>query len=209
MRIGSIVSSVTLCGIIVAIGAEGNAAGTRAAIPIACSHGPEDQKHHAVVTVPETAAPASVFKVRVDGVDSGKISHTGLNYIFDMSYEWMIPPGTELVAGSLRIVPNTGSPNVRAGARIAHKGNAVQMMLPAHVEDGSHYTPPSFEFDLKVQAAAGATISQKFKSYRVMANAFLVGNVETTCDPKPKPFPVGKTRIEKPADPPAAPAPAP
>lgn len=205
MRIGPLASSVTLCGILLGTATEGSAAGTRAVIPIACSHGPEDQKHQAVVTVPDSAAPATVFKVRVDGVDSGKISHTGLNYIFDMTYEWMVPPGTAIVDGSARIVPNTGTANVRGGARISVKGNVVQMVLPAHVEDGSRYTPPSFEYELKVQAAAGTTVSQKFKSYRVMANAVVIGNVETTCDPKPRPFPVGKTKIEK-AEAPTAPA---
>jgi hypothetical protein len=165
-------------------------------IPLVCTKGPSDQKHQVAVTAPASAAQGSTFHVRIDGMNSGKISHVGLNYIFDMGYEWVIPRGTQLVAQSARIVPGTGSENVRKGARVAHKGSVVSVILPARVENGSNYTPPSFEFDLKVTAPAGETIAQAFKGYRVTANAFLVGDVYTTCDPKPKPFPVATTKVE-------------
>jgi hypothetical protein len=165
-------------------------------IPLTCSHGPSDQKHNVTISVPASAAQGATYKVRIDGVNSGKISHTGLNYIYNMWSEWLVPAGAEYVDGSAHLVAGTGSENVRAGARIVHKGGVISLFLPAHVENGSSYTPPSFEFSLKVTAHPGATIAQSFKRYRVTANAFLVGNVDTTCDPKPKPFRVAATKVE-------------
>jgi hypothetical protein len=134
--------------------------------------------------------------VRIDGVDSGKISHVGLRYIFGMQSQWLVPKGTEYVDGSARIVPNTGSPAVRTGASVIYRSGTITLVLPAHVDSGSSYTPPSFEFGLAVNAPAGTLIAQSFARYRVTANAFLVGDVDTTCEPTPKPFAVSTTRVE-------------
>lgn len=195
----AIIVGVGCLGLVLGGVGTGNAAGKNAVIPMECDHGESAQKEKVIISVPDTAAPASVIHVRIDGTDSGKISHTGLNYIYDMTYEWMVPPGSQVVAGSYRVIPDTGTPNVRAGARVTHKNGMVVLVLPARVEDGGHYSPPSFEFDLKVEAAAGSSIVQKFRAYKVTANAFLVGDVHTTCNAKPKPYPVATTKIEAPA----------
>jgi hypothetical protein len=174
-------------------------AATRIGIPLNCSHGPSGQQQNVTIAAPAGAVEGVTYKVRVDGANSGKISHTGLNYIFDMSYEWLVPAGTRYVDGSARVVPNTGTENVRPGARVTHVSGVITMVLPAHVDDGANYTPPAFEFELVVTAPAGSTITQTFSRYGVTANAFLVGNVKTICEPVPKPFPVAATRVE-PAD---------
>ncbi|HEY6557706.1 MAG TPA: hypothetical protein VI072_10550 [Polyangiaceae bacterium] len=170
--------------------------GARYSIPIECSKGPSDQRHKVLVLVPATTTVGSTIKVRIDGVNSGEISHTGLNYIFDMGYEWAVPKGTELVDGSLKILPGSGTANVRKGARLSEKGSIISMLLPARVESGGNYTHPSFEFELKVTPAAGTKISQVFRRYKVTANAFIVGDVKTTCDPRPKPYHLAATKVE-------------
>jgi hypothetical protein len=168
----------------------------RVGIPLVCSRGPSGQRHDVAITAPAGVASGSRYIVRVDGVDTGKISHIGLHYIFDMQSQWLIPKGTEYVDGSARIVPGTGSPAVRPGARVVYRSGTVTLVLPAHVDNGSSYTPPSFEFELAVNAPAGTVLTQSFATYRVMANAFLVGDLETSCDPTPKPFAVAQTRVE-------------
>ena len=96
-------------------------------------------------------------RVRVDGVDTGKISHLGLSYIFDMESEWPIPPGAEYVEGSAHVVPGHRKRERAArGARGLRGGAASDLVLPAHVDNGVSYTPPSFEFDLAVVSAEGA-----------------------------------------------------
>jgi hypothetical protein len=169
---------------------------SRIGIPLNCSHGPSGQQQNVTIAAPTGAAEGATYKVRVDGANSGKISHTGLNYVFDMSYEWLVPAGTRYVEGSARIVPDTGTENVRPGARVTHSSGVITMVLPAHVDDGANYTPPAFEFELAVTAPAGSTITQTFSRYGVTANAFLVGNVRTVCEPVPKPFPVVATRVD-------------
>jgi hypothetical protein len=168
----------------------------RYSIPMDCTKGPSDQKHKVHVSVPATATQGETFKVRIDGVNSGKISHVGLNYIFDMGVEWAVPKGTELVEGSLKLIAGTGSDNVRKGARLSHNAGVIQLVLPARVESGGNYTHPSFEFELKVTAAAGTTISQVFRRYKVTANAFLVGDVKATCTPRPKPYFLAGTKVQ-------------
>lgn len=205
MRKITSITAASLFGVIGLVGV-GQAAGTKVAVPLHCDHGPGGQKENIVVTAPVTAAEGSTYKVRIDGTNSGKISHTGLNYIYNMTYTYGVPQGTQVVAGSMHIVADTGTPNVRPGAKITHKGGNLEVVLPARVDDGSNYTPPSFEFELKVTAAAGASIAQGYKGYRVTANAFLVGDVNTACDPVPKPFTVATTKVvgaEVPAAPPA------
>jgi hypothetical protein len=172
------------------------AAPRRVSIPLDCSRGPSGQMHNIVITVPAHVPAGSRYTVRVDGVDSGRISHTGLRYIFDMGYEWLVPPAARYVEGSARVVPGTGSENVRPGARMVHTSGSVELVLPAHVDSGSSYTPPSFEFELDAAGAPGASITQSFSGYHVTANAFLVGDVHTSCEPVPRPFPVAVTRVE-------------
>lgn len=168
----------------------------RVSIPLTCSRGPSGQEHDVSVTVPSRVPRGSRYKVRVDGVETGKISHIGLNYIFDIWSEWPIPVGTAYVEGSAHVVPATGSANVRPAARVVHGAGAVSLVLPAHVENGATYTPPSFEFELEVTSAEAAWITQRFSGYRVTANAFLIGDVHTSCEPSPKPYPVAVTRVE-------------
>jgi hypothetical protein len=172
------------------------AAPRRVAIPLICSRGPSGQEHDVTVTVPSRVPRGSRYKVRVDGVETGKISHSGLNYIFDIWSEWAVPAGTTYVEGSARLVPDTGSANVRPGARVVHGVGRISLVLPAHVENGASYTPPTFEFELNVTSPEGASITQWFSGYHVTANAFLVGNVRTSCEPSPKPYPVAVTRVE-------------
>jgi hypothetical protein len=186
------------------VAALGFAADTRAAktitIPLNCQRGPSGQVIRLSVTVPPAATEGSSFAVRFDGVDTGKISHVGLRYIHDMTTEMLIPDGTNLVERSLRIIPGTGSPNVRAGARVTRQGAIIRLVLPAHVEAGERYTPPSFEFLLEVTAAARRKIVHRFSRWEVTANAIILGDLRMTCDANPRPYPVASTTV-KPAPP--------
>ena len=192
-----------MAGALVAAGL-GFAADTRAAktitVPLTCHQGPSGQGIRLAVTVPPTATEGSSFAVRFDGVDTGKISHLGLRYIHDMTTEMLIPDGTSLVEGSLRIVPGTGTANVRKGARVTRQGSVIRLVLPAHVEAGQSYTPPSFEFTLRVTAPAERKIVHRFSRWEVTANAILLGDIRMTCDANPRPYPVARTTI-KPAPP--------
>jgi hypothetical protein len=169
-------------------------------VPLECHNGPSGQVIRLLVTVPPTAAEGSDFAVRFDGVDTGKISHVGLRYIHGMTTELLIPEGASLVDGSLRIVPGTGTTNVRGGARISRQGNTIRLVLPAHVEAGERYTPPSFEFRLRVTAGAERKLWQRFSRWEVTAKAIIIGDVHMTCDAKPRPYPVAATTV-KPAEP--------
>jgi hypothetical protein len=188
-----------VAGALVAVGLA-FAPATRAAktitIPLICHSGPSGQVIRLSVTVPPTATEGSSFGVRIDGVDTGKISHVGLRYIHDMTTELLIPDGTSLVDGSLRIVPETGTANVRRGARVARQRSVIRLVLPAHIEAGQSYTPPSFEFVLKVTAAAERKIVHRFSRWEVTANAILLGDLRMTCDANPRPYPVAITTIK-------------
>lgn len=170
-------------------------AATAVSVPLSCDQGPSGQHADLLVTVPSSVPEGGTFTVRIDGRNSGKISHMGLRYIHDMTTEVLLPSGAGYVDGSARIVPKTGSPNVRPGASVTRQGNAITLVLPAHVEDGSDYTPPSFEFELRATAAAGAKIVQRFSQYRVTAKAIIVGDVHTVCDSVPKPYAIGSTTV--------------
>jgi len=162
-------------------------------VPLVCSHGPSGQAFRAAVTVPASQPTGSRFSVRVDSFPSGKVAHFGLNYIFDMATDYLIPNGTKYVEGSARVVPGTGSANAR-GARAWHDASGIHMSIPGRVQNGESYTPPSLEFQLEVTAAAGAELLLKFSRTRVSANVLLLGNVHTTCVPEPQPYTIGKTR---------------
>ena len=56
------------------------------------------------------------------------------------------------------------------------------------VDNGSSYTPPSFEFELQATGAVGSKIAFQFSQYRVTAKAMIIGDVDTTCTPKPQPY---------------------
>lgn len=181
--------------------AETSVAATSVRAPLVCSRGPSGQHFDVSVTLPRTAPEGSVYGVRIDGVSSGIISHTGLNYIHDMSTDYALPSGTTYVAGSARIVPNTGTANVVAGARVWHDAGRILVTLPGRVESGSSYTPPSIEFQVKVTARAKTSLALQFLQYRVTANAFLVGDLRTTCDPSPKPYSLATTLVTAPPPP--------
>jgi hypothetical protein len=182
-----------LCPLFVATASNGATVTVKA--PLTCSRGGGGRTMDATVHVPTEAATGSVITVRIDSVSSGRISHFGLNYIYDMTTDYLVPRGTTFVEGSARVVADTGTENVRASARIWHDDRGIHTLLPSRVRNGSSYTPPSFEFQLRIDAAPGSTVALQFVRYQVMANAFLVGNVRTVCTPEPKPFAMTTVRV--------------
>ena len=167
-------------------------------VPIVCSRGPSGQALNVGVTMPASQATGTTFTIRIDSTPSGKISHMGLNYIFDMQTDFLVPAGTAYVEGSARIVPDSGTPNVRATARVWHDAEGIHLLLPAHVQNGSGYTAPSIELQVEVRAPAGTTLALKVSRHRVAASAFLIGTVRTTCDPSPRPYTIGTTLVGPP-----------
>ena len=165
------------------------------AAPIECTRGPGGQEFRATVTAPATAPHGARFKVRVDSVPSGTLAHTGLHYITDMTTDYLVGPMGRYVGGSARIVPDTGTPNVREGARVFHDASGVHLVLPAKVKNGESYTPPSIEIEVEAFGPPGSTLSLLFDRYRVTANVFLLGDLTTTCTPKPRPYPIASVRI--------------
>lgn len=164
--------------------------------PLVCSRGPSAQWFTGVVTMPSSQPEGSIFAVRIDGVSSGKISHAGLNYIHDMATDYLVPAGTSYVKGSARLVPGTGTPNVRGRARAWGDAAGIHVLLPNRVENGSGYTPPSVEFQVEIGAPAGTRLALKLRRYQVTANVFLVGDLHTTCAPNPSPYTIGVTRVD-------------
>jgi hypothetical protein len=186
--------------------AKGLGVGTAIHAPMVCSRDRGEHWFTATVTAPRTADRATRYTVRIDGVPSGKIAAFGLNNVHDMTTDYAVPPGAKYVAGSARIVPDTGTPNVTAGARASYEGGVVRMILAAKIPSGSGYTPPSLEFQLEASAPAGTSLPLVLLEYRVTANAIIVGDVLSTCDPVPKPLTLTTTTV---TDPPAAPPPVP
>lgn len=184
--------------------------GTAVHAPMVCSRDSSEHWFTATVTAPRTVDRATRYTVRIDGVPSGKIAAFGLNNVHDMTTEYAVPPGAKYVMGSARIVPDTGTPNVLAGARAAFEGGVVRMILGAKIPSGSGYTPPSLEFQLEAAAPAGASLPLVLLGYHVTANAIIVGDIISTCDPVPKPLTLTTTTVTEPpaAPPPAAPSPA-
>jgi hypothetical protein len=140
-------------------------------------------------------ARGATYTVRIDAVPSGEISHFGLNYIHDMRTDYLVPRGAVYVAGSARIIPGTGTANVAGSARVWLQDGVIRMLLPGHVASGSSYTPPSIEFQLEASAPAGTALPLSFLEYRVTANAIVVGDLETICEPTPRPYTIGTTLI--------------
>ena len=146
--------------------------------------------------MPATAPIGSTFTVRIDSHPSGVINHFGLNYIYGMTTEYLVPAGTRYVEGSARVVPGTGTANALPGARAIHDAARVRLVLPAHIPNGSSYTPPSLEFDVKVDAPVETRSALSFMHYEVIANAAIVGDVHTSCDPVRKPYHLAMVRFE-------------
>ncbi len=167
--------------------------------PLVCSRGPSAQWFRAVVTMPASQPAGTRLAIRIDGVKSGVISHTGLNYIHDMATDYLVPVGTSYVPGSARFIPRTGTPNVIRGARVWGDAAGIHLLLPGRVENGSHYTPPSVEFQLETGPRAGTLIALQFSRYRVTANVLLLGDLHTICHPNPTPYTIGVTRVDVPS----------
>ena len=162
--------------------------------PMVCMRGP-DTTFTARVTLPTSAATGATFPVRIDSLPSGRLEHLGLFSIHDMTTDFLLPAGTRYVEGSARVVPGTGTVNVRAGARAWRDDAGLHLALPAHVENGSSYTPPSLEFAVRVEAPPGTEVPLQFLHYAVQADAFLVGTVATSCDPRPSPATLATVRV--------------
>jgi hypothetical protein len=160
-----------------------------------CTRGPGGQVFNAIVTMPLAQATGSRFKVRIDSLPSGKVSHTGLNYITDMTTDYLVAEGARYVRDSLRIVPDTGSTNVRAGARAWHDPSGVHLNLPARVQNGDGYTPPSLEFEVEITGPAGSSVSILFDRHRLTANVVVLGDLQTSCVPKPRPYALASAKI--------------
>jgi hypothetical protein len=184
----------------------GPSAGTAVVAPMVCSKGPGGKTFSVSVSVPQTVAPAATYDVRLDGIPTGKISGFGLRYTHDITVDYLLPAGASFVEGSARVVPGTGTPNVSEGARVSHEGNLVRMVMPGRVDSGTGYTAPTVVFQLTAKAPPGASIPIAFSQYRVTANAIVVGDVDATCEPTPKPYTLGTTVVAAPA---ATPTPAP
>lgn len=176
-------------------------AAARVTLPLVCDKGPSGQRFDVGVTVPSSVEAGAVYTIRLDGSNSGKISHLGLNYLHDMTVEYVLPAGTSYVEGSARLVAGTGTPNVLAGPRLWHHAGIVTMRLPGKVDNGTDYTPPSITLQVRAVGAPGSSAVLGFKHFQLQANAFLVGDVAVSCDPAPKPYPIGATLITAPAQP--------
>ena len=171
-------------------------AATDRTVPLKCTRGPDGQSYRHIVTMPASQPVGSTFTVRIDGVSIGPISHFGLRYVHNMTADYTIPAGTTYVEGSARIVPGTGTDNVRSNARVTHDASGIHMLLPARIENGGTYTPPSIEFQVKAVGPAGSVASLGFVGTGVDANALVMGNVHTACSPNPVPYTIGSTTLE-------------
>lgn len=167
----------------------------RVSAPLACNKGPDNQRFEAAVSMASTAIQGSTLTIRIDGVSSGKISQFGLNHLRDATSDYVVPTGTTYLAGSARLVPDTGTDNVSRTARVAFEGGVVRLTLPGHVSNNSSYTPPSFEFQAVVIGAPGDALVLGFSQFRIVANAFVVGDVRVDCTPKPRPFALATARV--------------
>ena len=106
--------------------------------------------------------------------------------------------GDRLVVVGVRVVPDTGTANVRAGARAFSDASGVHLALVGRVEKGEGYTPPSVELDLEATAPAGAAVTVLFDRQAVTANAIVIGDLRSVCVPRPRPFVIGTTRVDAP-----------
>jgi hypothetical protein len=165
------------------------------AAPLVCTGGPNGQRFHVGVSVPKEVESGAVYTIRIDGEGSGKISHFGLNYLHDLTVEYVLPSGTSYVDGSAEIVPSTGTANVLADARVSYRNGVITMHLPGRVENGSAYTPPSVAFSVRTTGEVGSWAVLGLSRFSLKANAVVVGDVLVSCEPSPRPYPIGKTLI--------------
>lgn len=190
---------VSGCVVAAALATATAAAAAYVTLPLVCTTGPSGQRFNVLVTAPSSVAAGETYTLRLDGTSSGTISHFGLNYLHDMTVEYVLPPGTSYVEGSARLVPGTGTPNVRVGPRLWHHAGLVTMALPGKVENGTAYTPPSITVEVRADGAAGSSAVLSFNHFQLKANAFVVGDVAVSCDPSPQPYPIAATLITAPA----------
>ncbi len=163
--------------------------------PLLCSRGAKDARFKASVTMPASVAAGTTFTVRIDSVSSGKVSHLGLEYLYDMTTEYQLPEGVTYVDGSARIVAKTGTPNVLTGARVWYADGVIHYLLPAHVANNSSYTPPSIQFELRADSHSNKPLALSLSHYEIKAHAAVVGDVLTTCDPRPSPYTIAVTKV--------------
>jgi hypothetical protein len=175
----------------------GPASADHTSATLACTRGGE-QRFNVALTLPARADAGSVYTVRIDGTSSGKISHFGLNYLHDMTVDYVLPPGTSYVEGSAQLVPGTGTANVLPSARLSHRAGVVTLALPGRVAEGTDYTPPSISLQLRAVGAPGSSAPIALRRFRLTANAFLVGEVSVSCEPAVKPAVLGTTLITEP-----------
>jgi hypothetical protein len=191
--------AVSAIGFIGLAASASPAAAEHGTLALLCSKGSGGERFQFDVTIPRRAEAGSIYEIRIDGVNSRKISHFGLNYLHDMTVEYVLPAGASYVEGSAQFVPGTGTANVLAGRRLTYRRGVLTMLLPGKVENGADYTPPSVTLQLRAIGAPGDQAWVAFRQYRLTANALLVGDVAVTCDPIPNPYPVGTTLITAPA----------
>jgi len=174
---------------------------TQVRVPMKCSRGPEDVVFRAVAVYPNAPPMGSIFTIRLDSEPSGPIEHVGLNYIHSMTSVYVVPAGLRYVNGSAHVVAATGTRNVRPGARAWQEAGRGFLFLPARIKSGTSFTPPSLAFDLRADAAPGTRLALALGHYSVVANAFLVGDLRTDCDPVAAPNRIAVLRIDPPVEP--------
>jgi len=195
MRIGSkLLRGASVAAALTLVATNGAAADRT--VPLTCTRGPDGQSYRNIVTMPASQPVGSTYTIRIDAVSVGPISHFGLRYIYNMTADYTVPAGTTYVEGSARIVPGTGTENVRPNARVSHDASGIHMLLPGHVDNGGSYTAPSIEFQVKVVGPAGSAAPLGFAGTSVDASAAIIGTVHTACTPSPKPYTLGTTQIE-------------
>jgi hypothetical protein len=169
-------------------------AATRVHAPVSCTRG-TSAVFEIDATVPETAAEGSTYVVRIDGTPSGTISQTGLHYLRDITFEYALPAGAAYVEGSARILPGTGTENVREGAHVSCAHGVVTLALGGRVPNGGSYQAPSIEVKLKAASPPQSVLAVTFSRYRVMANVVILGDIDAACVPTKPPFTLGSTRV--------------
>jgi hypothetical protein len=164
---------------------------------LVCNKGPSGQRFHVTVAMPGQVDAGEIYTVRIDGADSGTVTHFGLNYIHDMTVDYALPAGA-YVPNSARFVPGTGTPNVVQGASLSVGADALKVTLSGKVKDGTSYTPPSVEFQLRAVRPSGSSAALSFRRFTLKANAIVVGDVDVTCASTPSPYPIATTLIAPP-----------
>lgn len=165
---------------------------------MACNNGPSTQTFDAVVTMVRSAAAGTTLTVRVDGTPAPPESHVGLYFLYNFVTEFRLT-GARLVEGSLRVLPDTGTANMRPGTRVtAEAGGVLRLVNPAQIPNGAAFNTPSFEFSMVLDGAPGTEARLLFQRYSLDARVFLLGNINTHCTPRANPSVLGAVRITAP-----------